>query len=169
MHFNSTFFVFCSASELSSSSTPNATSQNVVDVDVNIDHFDEKSPTSLSSESSDGLPPHEAYILPGKMKIGSATTVPALNSMHHSFATSSHLHNSSPKNHGFASSRSESIRSSSAANSDSFSFLHRSMKVSEPVGYFGSEADSERESISPPRLLPPHDEVTILFAISFFK
>ena len=132
---------------------------------LDVDHFDEKSPTSLSSESSDGLPPHEAYILPGKMKIGGTTTVPALNSMHHSFAAASHLHNSSPKNHGFGTSRSESIRSSSAGNLDSFSFLHRSLKASEPAGYFGSEADSERESISPPRLLPPHDEVRIVATV----
>jgi hypothetical protein len=28
-------------------------------------------------------------------------------------------------------------------------------------GYFGSEADSERESISPPRMMNQHDEVRL--------
>ena len=115
----------------------------------------------MSSESSDGLPPHESYIMPGKMKIGNVS-VPAINTMHHNFATAmSHHHQntSSPKNALLASSRSESIRSSSAGNSDSFSFLHRGLKLAEAAGYFGSEADSERESISPPRLLQQLDEV----------
>jgi hypothetical protein len=115
----------------------------------------------LSSESSDGFPPHAAYILPGKMKIGNATSVPAINSMQHSFAAATG-HAAPASGHKFAASppRSESLRSSSGGHSDSFSY-QRNRKSAEAAGNggFGSEADSERESISPPRHLLHHDEV----------
>jgi hypothetical protein len=84
------------------------------------------------------------------MKIGNTTSVPALNTMHHQHAIPK------PSNLFAATSRTESVRSS-----DSFSF-HRNLKMVEMVnGYFGSEADSERESISPPRMMNQHDEVRL--------
>ena len=129
-----------------------------------LEQFDDKPPTSLSSESSDGLPPHESYIQPGKMKIGNTTSVPALNTIHHSFGAQQQQqqHQQTSANSKFGSSRTESVHSS-----DSFSFPRSGLssglsvfpKMVEVSEYFGSEADSERESISPPRS-NQHDEVS---------
>ena len=133
-----------------------------------LERFDTDKPlTSLSSESSssaDGLPPHQAYIQPGKMKIGNMTSVPAINTIQHSsFGSPQH---SSPIKFGGAASRTGSLHSSSGGHSDSFSFprglmVYPVMTEEEVVtgnGYYGSEGDSERESISPPRI-NHHDEV----------
>lgn len=88
---------------------------------------------SLSSTSSDGLPPHEAYIQPGKMKIG-AMSVPAINTIHlQSFGQS------------LSKSRNDTGRSESFTYSRTFS----PMQLVDLGEFCGSEGSLDRESASP--------------------
>lgn len=96
---------------------------------------------SLSSASSDGLPPHAAYIQPGKMKIG-ATSVPAINTIHlQSFG----------QTNGTGSTKSPAMRGETG-RSESFTYgrTFPPLQLVNLGEFCGSEGSLDRESASPP-------------------
>ena len=112
---------------------------------------EEESILSKEATGNESLPPN-GYIVPGKMRLGSIN-VPAPNSVH--LRRDSILSQKSQSSQKLTPFRSDSVTSGS---SSSF-MLPKSRQNKEALLEMESSSVSERESISPHRLMMPHEEV----------